>query len=760
MALTYTESGNNTASTSWAVSHPAASSGDLLIFNIGWDDSTTTTGLTPPSGPNGETAVVVEDVRVSSNTSVRGKIVYYKATGSWSASTISFTPSASEQWSAVVVKVPSGEFDATTPIGADNYFESTTTDSTPDLPSLTAGSTDGGGTVVGFMVGDVDDADGTITGWTSRASTDRGAIGVDLWTRDTTATDSESIPAATGATYPSARDYVSFIYIVRPNQPPTVALNTPADAASISDTTPTLDFTGTDAEGNDVRYEVQVGSDSSFGSTNSGATNPSTIADDSAVGTITWASTSNATVEDGSEATASNNSPNSTATSHYLKATNFGFSIPGTATILGIKIEIKRRVTGTGASAIDSAVRIVKADASIGSTNKGDLVSSWPGSLAYATYGGSSDLWGESWKPSDINDSDFGAAVAVAVTMGPTFTAVARIDHIKITVYYDNPLLYKVSGGSATTDTITSTQNWTVPVGVYSITVEAWGAGGGGGGDTTTGGYGGGGGAGGGYSKSTGISVTPGTSYSVVVGTGGAGGANAASPGVGGTGGDSTFNSTTVVAKGGTGGAGGTSGGAAGGTGGASGSGTGATKTSGGDGGIGATLGGGGAGGSGGDSTGGGTGGNATTANGGTAGSAGTTNGAAGGAGGNSGGNGTAGTAPGGGGGGSGNSIGSETAAAGARGQVSITYTPGDSGFANPDNGGDTDPFTSGDNIQFTVQAGDALATGTYYWRVRGIDPSGSNAFGAWSSTRSFTVTSGGAVFTYIPQRMRRGMGA
>lgn len=66
-----------------------------------------------------------------------------------------------------------------------------------------------------------------------------------------------------------------------------------------------------------------------------------------------------------------------------------------------------------------------------------------------------------------------------------------------------------------------------------------------------------------------------------------------------------------------------------------------------------------------------------------------------------------------------------------------------DSGFANPDNGGDTDPFTSGENIQYTVQS--ALSNSTvYYWRVRGIDPSGSNSYGAWSTARSFTVTAGG----------------
>lgn len=52
----------------------------------------------------------------------------------------------------------------------------------------------------------------------------------------------------------------------------------------------------------------------------------------------------------------------------------------------------------------------------------------------------------------------------------------------------------------------------------------------------------------------------------------------------------------------------------------------------------------------------------------------------------------------------------------------------------------DVDPFTSGENIQYTVQS--ALPDGTYYWRVRGIDPNGSNAYGSWSSTRSFIVSS------------------
>lgn len=63
-----------------------------------------------------------------------------------------------------------------------------------------------------------------------------------------------------------------------------------------------------------------------------------------------------------------------------------------------------------------------------------------------------------------------------------------------------------------------------------------------------------------------------------------------------------------------------------------------------------------------------------------------------------------------------------------------------DAGFSgSPDN---TDPFTSGQQVTYTVQS--ALSVGTYYWRVRGIDPSGSNGYGEWSTTRSFDITSGG----------------
>jgi len=71
------------------------------------------------------------------------------------------------------------------------------------------------------------------------------------------------------------------------------------------------------------------------------------------------------------------------------------------------------------------------------------------------------------------------------------------------------------------------------------------------------------------------------------------------------------------------------------------------------------------------------------------------------------------------------------------------SITP-DATFTDVTNGADTHPFASGDQIKYTVQAGDALINGnTYYWRVRGRDPSGSNTYGSWSTVESFIVSAG-----------------
>jgi hypothetical protein len=94
-----------------------------------------------------------------------------------------------------------------------------------------------------------------------------------------------------------------------------------------------------------------------------------------------------------------------------------------------------------------------------------------------------------------------------------------------------SPQVYNTSG------------TFTVPAGVYQVTVEAWGGGGKGGSCLSQNGINVGGGGGGGAFTSKSIAVTPGATYTVNVGTGATTTAN---------GGDSWFiNTTTILAKGG-----------------------------------------------------------------------------------------------------------------------------------------------------------------------------------------------------------------
>ena len=231
-------------------------------------------------------------------------------------------------------------------------------------------------------------------------------------------------------------------------------------------------------------------------------------------------------------------------------------------------------------------------------------------------------------------------------------------------------LLAGPAGAQTDTFSTPGTTSWTAPAGVTSATVEAWGGGGAGGGARGRPAEGGGG-AGGQYASSV-VTVVPGNTYPIVVGAGGTG-----STGDGTAGGDSTFNGTTVVAKGGAGGAGAPNNYSAG----AAGSGTasnglGATVYAGGSGSSGVVTGGGcQAGGAGGGGAGsGGAGGNAAGNTGGTGTVAG---GGAGGAGRNSSGNGSTGSVAGGGGGAACAETNTDRSGGdGAAGQVSITYVP------------------------------------------------------------------------------------
>ena len=203
-----------------------------------------------------------------------------------------------------------------------------------------------------------------------------------------------------------------------------------------------------------------------------------------------------------------------------------------------------------------------------------------------------------------------GASSPVAVTgltAGTTYTFTVRAVNKYGQSIKSSPSASILAVGSQLYPS-TGTYTWVAPSGVTSVSVVCVGGGGGGtnGGSGVSAGRGGGGGE---LRYKNTIAVTPGTSYTVVVGDAGVGGAASITGGTnvknnGTSGGLSTFNSTTVRANGGTGGTSTTTY-APGGSGG--------TGDGGGNGGAGGTYngpGGGGAGGAGGYSAAGGAGGN------------------------------------------------------------------------------------------------------------------------------------------------------
>ena len=184
-----------------------------------------------------------------------------------------------------------------------------------------------------------------------------------------------------------------------------------------------------------VNFEASLKAPSTEGTpTDTGPNNPATGAQDTTIGTIAWGSYTNSFSDN---ATYDAVSLGKNVISYYNKATNFSFSgIPSDATIKGIKVEINGYVENTFMD--DYSVKIVK-----GGTITGNELASatdWPTSDAgaYRTYGGTTDLWGAAWSPSDINsNTGFGVAFSFKNNKtGAGATYIRNIYHIRITVTY------------------------------------------------------------------------------------------------------------------------------------------------------------------------------------------------------------------------------------------------------------------------------------------------------------------------------------
>ncbi len=172
-------------------------------------------------------------------------------------------------------------------------------------------------------------------------------------------------------------------------------------------------------------------SPAAFADTN-GPKNAGTAIDVSGVGTKTWWTTDNITSE-GSPY--SNVTLSFGETSHYIQAKNYGFSVPDGATINGVTVQVNRKWSANTLSlgVRDSTVKLIKAWSIIGN-NKAATGTTWGTTFNTVTYGWSSDLWGTTLTPADINNGNFW--VAFSVTTNAILDRTATIDSIKIIVNY------------------------------------------------------------------------------------------------------------------------------------------------------------------------------------------------------------------------------------------------------------------------------------------------------------------------------------
>jgi MSHA biogenesis protein MshQ len=158
---------------------------------------------------------------------------------------------------------------------------------------------------------------------------------------------------------------------------------------------------------------------------------PTSCSSVAGIGTVDWSNPGNADSADTTYATAVLDGK----TSHYLKCTGFGFSIPSGATINGITVTVVRKSnrTSNGGSS-DAAARLVKAG-TIGTTDRSTTTVYTTSDVSEA-HGSAVDLWGTTWTPADINDANFGAAFASKKASSGGAAHTVSVDSISITVNY------------------------------------------------------------------------------------------------------------------------------------------------------------------------------------------------------------------------------------------------------------------------------------------------------------------------------------
>lgn len=150
-------------------------------------------------------------------------------------------------------------------------------------------------------------------------------------------------------------------------------------------------------------------------------------------GTQAWSNAAQAETSDNNYATASLNDGQ---VSESLQCKGYGFSIPSNATIIGVTVSVERKAS-SNSRLQDDSVQLIKGGV-VQTTNRA-TTTYYTTSDTYEDHGGSTDLWGTTWTPADINSSNFGVAFAAQKPGGSGGAYTASVDHVRVQVDYTVP---------------------------------------------------------------------------------------------------------------------------------------------------------------------------------------------------------------------------------------------------------------------------------------------------------------------------------
>ncbi len=129
--------------------------------------------------------------------------------------------------------------------------------------------------------------------------------------------------------------------------------------------------------------------------------------------------------------------------SNVASFSGFGFTVPLTATITGVQLDILQRVNSPGGGIHDSVLTLAINGLAIGNNKATSL--NWFDTPQTQIYGGPTDTWGNTLSVNDVNNSGFGILYEITNT---SYDQAASVDFMSMTIHYQlGTSMYAQSAG-------------------------------------------------------------------------------------------------------------------------------------------------------------------------------------------------------------------------------------------------------------------------------------------------------------------------